>query len=53
MLSKEEVSDLKSHIDRLVETKLAFYTAELVKTEAEHSLETFLWHQEYDKKCNS
>jgi hypothetical protein len=50
MLTKTEVSDLKTHIDRVVRTALEEQTASMIHSHAKDKLIDFLWHQEFDNK---
>lgn len=42
-MSKDEASDLKSHIDRLVQTELEFLRAQIVRDEARRLLQIFTY----------
>lgn len=50
MLTKDEVSDLKSHIGRVVETEKELQMAERRLADAKRNLETFLHNQQYPMK---
>jgi hypothetical protein len=50
MLSKTEVSDLKSLIEAKVRRGLQQQNANLAFEQASRNLEDFLWRQEHDKE---
>lgn len=50
MMTKDEVSDLKSHVDRITECELAAQRAKFALDDAKRNLEMFLHYQEHPKK---
>ena len=52
-LTKEEISDLKSHVDRVRETSLNLQSAQIAHSQAVSNYESFLWKLEHEQRSES
>ena len=52
-LTKDQISDLRSHIDNIVRCSLAKERETTILAPAKASLENFLWKLEHDKGENN
>lgn len=50
MITKEQASDLKSHVGCRIQAALALQSAERADVKASAVLEDFIWRLEFDKE---